>query len=283
MKNVVAIAVLTIWLLPQRATAQDLSRERSLYEQGAYEALVPHLSQMIEQGAGSEAYMLRADCLQKLGELSLALADYDRARLQGYAGDDLFLHRGICKWSLQAYESARQDLATFIERNPKDARGYYWMASVEYMNLDNKACLRYVDEALWIDSTYADAYYLRAANYMDQRKTNFALEDFESAYLFNPKNHRAKLNIAMILLDMGQYQNALEVLGELKNENVDFIAEVLYFSGEAMFRLHDSEGACAEWKESAESGDKDALFNYERICIDKQGKPRFKKRTYAQF
>ena len=32
------------------------------------------------------------------------------------------------------------------------------------------------------DSTYSEAYYLRAANYAEQKKYNLALEDFQQAY-----------------------------------------------------------------------------------------------------
>jgi hypothetical protein len=47
--------------------------------------------------------------------------------------------------------------------------------------------------------------------------------------------------------------------------------------------LHDMEGACAEWRESAALGDKDAENNFKKICLDKSGKVRFKKRNYAEF
>jgi predicted negative regulator of RcsB-dependent stress response len=140
-----------------------------------------------------------------------------------------------------------------------------------------------VDEALYIDSTYADAYYLRAAVYVEQNKVNFALEDFELAYALDPHLFRAKLNIAVLLIDAGQYQNALELLTELKTEPIDFIGEVLYYSGEALYMLHDMEGACDEWREATSQGDKDAESNFKKICLDKSGKVRFKKRNYAQF
>lgn len=282
MNRIVLVLIITLAAVPG-IRAQQLAELRGMYNAGQYEELVPRLTTLLEASASGDVYMLRADCLQKLGEVNMALQDYDRAKLHGYKGDDLLLHRGICEWSMGAFEQSKLDLAQYIEKHPEDAKGYYWMAALEYMNMDHKACLRYVDEAIWIDSTYAEAYYLRGANYMEQRKTNFALEDFESAFLFNTQLHRAKLNMAVILLDEGQYQNAIELLGELKNEDIDFIGEVLYYSGEAMFRLHDVEGACIEWKEGSEAGDEDATANYKRICMDKTGKPKFKNRVYGQF
>jgi lipopolysaccharide biosynthesis regulator YciM len=112
---------------------------------------------------------------------------------------------------------------------------------------------------------------------------NLALEEFTRAYEINPTMHRAKMNMAVILLGMGQFRNSIELLSELKLENIDFTAEVLYYRGEALYNLHDMEGACGDWVESAEMGDDDAEYNYRKLCIDKNDKPRFKCRSYFQF
>ncbi len=253
------------------------------YTNGDYETAWKSAEIAVLQHPVPEALMLRADCAHKLGDYTRALEDYDRARSAGYKKDDLLLNRGICKISMTLYESAKVDLMTFLQHNEDNPRGYYWMATVEYMNMENKASLRYLDEALWRDSTYAEAYYLRAANYADQKKINLAMEDFQEAYTLNPKMHRAKMNMAIILLDMGQNRNAIEVLSELKLESIDFIAEVLYYRGEALYNIHDMEGACGDWVEAAEMGDDDAEINYRRLCLDHHDKPRFKRRTYFQF
>jgi tetratricopeptide (TPR) repeat protein len=266
------------------ADAQSaLEQAMASYQAGEYAKALSNVEIAVSQHASPDALMLRADCLQKLGDYSKALDEYDKAKSSGYAKDDLLINRGICKTTLGLMESARLDLLEYIRRNEEDPRGYYWMGQLEYLNMENKASLRYLDEALWRDSTYADAYYLRAANYADQRKLNLAMEDFQEAYVLDPKMHRAKLNIAIILLDMGQNRNAMEVLSELKLENIDFTAEVLYYRGEAYYNIHDMEGACGDWVEAAEMGDSDAEYNYRKLCIDKHDKPRFKRRTYFQF
>ncbi|MBL0315569.1 MAG: tetratricopeptide repeat protein [Flavobacteriales bacterium] len=266
------------------ADAQSaLEQAMASYQSGEYEKALSNVEIAVSQHASPDALMLRADCLQKLGDYSKALDEYDKAKSSGYAKDDLLINRGICKTTLGLMESARIDLLEYIRRNEEDPRGYYWMGQLEYLNMENKASLRYLDEALWRDSTYADAYYLRAANYADQRKLNLALEDFQEAYVLDPKMHRAKLNIAIIMLDMGQNRNAMEVLSELKLENIDFTAEVLYYRGEALYNIHDMEGAFGDWFEAAEMGYSDAEYNYRKLCIDKHDKPRFKRRTYFQF
>jgi tetratricopeptide (TPR) repeat protein len=260
-----------------------LDQAKVAYKDGKYDVALSNAHIAVAQHTSPEALFCRADSYQKLGEFSNALDDYDKARSAGYSGDDLFLHRGICKISLSLFESAKADLITYLQRNEEDARIYYWLATAEYMMMETRASLRYINEAIFRDSLYADAYYLRAANYTDQKKMNLALEEFTRAYEINPTMHRAKMNMAVILLGMGQFRNSIELLSELKLENIDFTAEVLYYRGEALYNLHDMEGACGDWVESAEMGDDDAEYNYRKLCIDKNDKPRFKCRSYFQF
>ena len=277
----VATSILTVVSGSYAQSAYEQAQEA--FKMNDYERALASSNIQIAQFPSPEALMLRADCYHKLGEYSKALDDYDRARLAGYGQDDLYLNRGICKISMSLFDDAKMDLMNYLQRHEDDAKSYYWMATLEYMRMENKACLRYVDEAIWLDSTYADAYYLRAANFAEQKKYNLALEDFQEAYTQNPKLHRAKMNMATILLDMGQFRNAVEILSELKLEDIDFTAEVLYYRGEALYYKHDMEGACGDWVEAAQLGDVDAEANYKRLCIDKNDKPRFKRRSYIQF
>jgi tetratricopeptide (TPR) repeat protein len=252
------------------------------YESGRYEQAISAATVALGGEFNAEAYYCRANAHHKLGHFTEALDDYDRARINGYSRDELYLYRGICKVSLMMYESARIDLMQHLEYNQDDPRSYYWLATIEYMNMENKSSLRYLDEALALDSAYADAYYLRAANMAELNKTNLALEDFQSALLCNPKLLRAKFHMAVLLIGMGQYEHALELLSELRLESIDFISEVLYYRGEVLYYLHDLDGACTDWNESAQLGDRDAQHNHKKVCAEK-GKLKNKKRTYFQF
>ena len=254
-----------------------------LYAAGKFELAMTTVELDIVEKATPDMLMLRADCRHKLGHFAEALEDYDRAKILGFDKDELYLNRGICKTSLALYESAKIDLSNYMQRHEEDARGFYWLATIEYMMMEHKASLRYLSEAIYLDSTYADAYYLRAANYADQNKMNLAFEDFQTAFELKPSEHRSKMNMAIIMLDMGQFKNAMELLSELRLENLAFKAEVLYYRGEALYNLHDMEGACGDWVEAANLGDADAESNYRRLCIDKKDKPRFKRRLYVQF
>lgn len=271
-------------LLSYSAIAQDeITKAQQAYDKGEYESAMLILTELLDKGANAEAFKMRGDCLQKLGDTSMALSDYDKARVYGYSDDDLYLNRGICKSTAGQYDAAKLDLIAYIEKQQEDARGYYWMAAVEYLNADNKACMRYVDMAIALDSAYSDAYYLKGANLADMGKKLQAMEYFQISYELNPKQFRAKLNVAIMLIDMGQFDNALELLSELRLENVDFIDEILYYRGEVFYLLHDLDGACMEWNESANMGDPDAAVNHRKLCLDKSGKIKTKRRSFGEF
>jgi tetratricopeptide (TPR) repeat protein len=276
---VIAILLSSLFVAGQSA----LDQANEAYAAGKYEVALSNAQIAVAQHASPEALFCRADSYHKLGEFSNALDDYDKAKSAGYSGDMLYLNRGICKISMALFESAKVDLITYLQRNEDDPKVYYWLATAEYLMMETKASLRYIDEAIFRDSLYAEAYYLRGANYADQKKSNLALEEFRHAYELQPDLHRAKMNMAVILLGMGQNRNAIEMFSELKLENIDFTAEVLYYRGEALYNMHDMEGACGDWVEAAEMGDDDAEYNYRKLCIDKNDKPRFKKRSYFQF
>lgn len=278
------ILIIALLCLQGEAWSQSaLDQARQFYKNGDYATALTTIEIEILQHESAQALMVRADCYHKLSEYSKALDDYDKAKMSGYPQDDLYLHRGICKTSMSLYESAKTDLIQYIQRQQEDPQGYYWLATVEYQMLQTKSSMRYLDEALRIDSLYADAYYLRGANYTTQKKYNLALEDFAEAYQLNPQMYRAKFNSAILLLDMGQNRNAIEILSELLLENHDFTSEILYYRGEARYNMHDMEGACDDWVEAARLGDRDAENNHSRLCLDKKGKPKFKRRSYYQF
>jgi len=265
------------------AVAQETDVLRARYARGEYAAILELIGTSDMPGVSAEVCMIQADCLQKTDDPAAALSAYDRSALRGYPHPDLYLNRGICKTSLGFYDEARHDLQAYISKRPRDAAGYYWLSTVEYYQMNEKACIRLLDQSIELDSTFAPAWFLRAACYSEQSKWMFALDDFLQAYRLDPKILRAKLYAAVILLDLEHVQSALEMLNELKLEGDDLTAEVMYYSAEARYRMHDLEGACMDWNEAAALGDRDSAENVRKICTGKSGKPRFKRRSYGAF
>ena len=261
----------------------NFEKNLALYRQGLYEDAIHNLDSILFHQPTAENYFLRADCKHKLKDFSSALTDYDAAKMKGYTGTEIFLHRGICRVSMQMFTGAREDLNAYIGYNSRSAKAYYWLAAADYMEVENFASIENLDIAISLDSSYSDAYYLRAANYAELRKYNKALADYNSALSYSPALYEARLNMARIYLETSNYQSAEEILSELRLEPVEFISDVYYYRGEARYRLRDEEGACKDWKEASGMGDADAAESFEAVCLNRDGKPKYKKQTYFEF
>jgi tetratricopeptide (TPR) repeat protein len=253
------------------------------YHQARYGYARSILDSLLNKAEDAKSFMLRADCLQKEDLFEAALDDYNRAALFGYSKDDLYLNRGICKTSLHLFDEARIDLMTYLARHETQAAPYYCVGVVEYMTMQNRAAIRYLDEAIYLDSAYTAAYYLRGAAFVEQGKNLLAMEDFTQAYQLDPSLHRAKFHMALLYLDMGQDSRAIETLSELKLENTEYLPEILYYRGLALFNLHDLEGACNDWIEASSMGDEEAEYSYKNVCLRKDGRPKLKKKHYVEF
>ncbi|MDZ4750814.1 MAG: hypothetical protein SGI87_04285 [Flavobacteriales bacterium] len=275
--------VFAFLLFGEAGAQMSLRDAENAYKSARYGEAKSILDSLLLVSQDADSYMLRADCLHKEESYQAALADYDRAALFGYKRDDLYLNRGVCKSSLHMYDEARLDLMTYLARHENEAAPYYWIGVVEYMTMQNRAAIRYLDEAIFLDSNYTAAYYLRGAAFVEQGKNLLAMEDFTESYRLDPELLRAKFHIALLYMDMGQDAKAIETLSELKLEDTEYLTEILYYRGLAMFNLHDLDGACNDWVDASAMGDEEAEYSYRHVCLKKDGRPKLKKKHYVEF
>jgi tetratricopeptide (TPR) repeat protein len=281
--KVFPVTLFLVFCVVTMVAQAGLEKNLERYQKGQYEQAISSLDSAIALHPTAENYFLRADCKHKLKNFSGALTDYDAAKMKGYSGPELFLHRGICRVSMQMFSGAREDLNAYISINARSAKAYYWLGVADYMEVENYASIEMLNLAITLDSAYAEAYYLRAANHAELRKYNKALADYGLALTYSPQLYQARLNMARVYLETSNYQSAEEILSELRLEPIDFLSDVYYYRGEARYRMKDEEGACKDWKEAASEGDLDAKESYEEVCLNRDGKPKYKKQTYFEF
>jgi len=270
-------------LLSFHAYAQsELTNWRELYGRNRFEQILAE-SELRKGDLEPDEVLLIADCHQKMGEFHTALTQYNLAERRGCTDEKLLLHRGICFMSLQDFESGVIDLTTYLRKNEGDPSAYYWLGELEYRRMENKFSLDYLDEALKLDSSYRDAYFLRGANYVELRRYQLAYEDFAEVFQLDPEMYRAKYYMAMCAVEMTQYETAIELLSELILEDTGFPADVFSLRAEAHYLQREYEDACADWDEAAQLGDDGAKENFKQVCTEKSGKPRFRKKGYFEF
>ncbi len=275
---------LALLLTMVRLSAQQyLAAAEAQYGKGHYEAAEESLRRIDQDDWTAEVYLLHGNCLHKMDRLVEALNDYDRAKILGLNDETLYLSRGICKTSLGYLESARTDLAMALSFNRANALAYYWLAVVEYLSLDNRASIRYLDEAIYLNPSFAEAYYMRGANYAEMGKAYFALDDMRSALREMPEHHRARFQSAVLTMDLGGCEKALEIFDQLMLLETDFTSEILYYRGWCYYLMNDNTSACNDWMEAARMGDAYAEESHLKGCVSEGGKPRLKRMSYGRF
>lgn len=258
--------------------AQSLNELRERYQQGKYTDV---LTSLYDQD-GAEAAMLKADAHQKLGQFNEALMQYNRAEELKYAGADLYLHRGICLFSLNRFDDAQADLLRAREQSPSESRIPYYFAAMAYQENDFKRAMLYLNDALTLAPDYFDALYLMGAVHYEMGKPALAQKAFENC--LNLRNdERSRLNLATMMLEQKQYKMAFEHFDVLVNSSDDEVARDAYYQrGVSRYETRDFKGACEDWANAADLGDTDAQTYGTTLC-EGRGKLRKRKSVYVAF
>jgi tetratricopeptide (TPR) repeat protein len=273
--------VLAATIAISQSIGQTLGDAQALYDGGLYEEALEIVE--IQQFDDARAWFIKANCLHKMESFNEALMCYRQAKKLGYADDDILLNAGICAFSAGELENAEEAIWKYLGRHDDDPVALYYMGAIEYMRLDNKRSVEYLQMAIDLNPDYNDALYLMGANMMEKRKYHQATSWFEQAAHSTNAEPRAELNLALVQIELMNFEGALKVLKEIEKGDPTFMPEVYYYMGEAHFALKNQEQACDFWSRAMAHGDADAERNYQGIC--EQGKQRVKKkrRSYSEF
>ncbi len=253
------------------------------FEEENYKEASLMLSSLIIQENKSEYFHLRGDCFHKMDEFESALADYNFALQLNSKDEELLLSRGICETSLGLFEEAQGDISTYLSRYQDSSIAWYYLAVISYHNYENSESIKYLDKALAYNPSYMEALYLKAANFAEQNKWSQAAKTYEEVLVLQPDFHRVRLNLALIKMELNQYEEAIDDFNILRLQELDFIDEIYFYRAEAKYSIHDKIGACEDWQEAANLGDEDALKNIKNICEKGNKRLKRRRRSYIAF
>lgn len=260
--------------------AQQETSPFELFNNEQYKAVIAALP----EPATIDQHMLRADAHHKLGEFAEALDFYEAAEAAGCASFELYLHRGICLFSLQAYDEMRDNLSAAYDMNTGERRIPYYFAAAAYMQNRFKEAERYLDDALERFPDYFDAHYLKGAVLLEQGFAAEAADAFTFCNALKPGDERSKLNIAMALLAEEDYTKARDLLDELVHEaQGDVLRDAYYQRGVCRYRTHDDKGACEDWANAGDLGDREAQELNTTVCMGKRKRVKDRRGVYVAF
>ena len=98
-----------------------------------------------------EAYFLRSEINQALGQYQESISGLNKIIELGYEDVNIYNYRGLCKLELKAFSEARYDFNKAIELNPRDsvsfnnrALAYHYLNNFEESNKDFKSAIDYL-------------------------------------------------------------------------------------------------------------------------------------------
>ena len=258
--------------------AQSLGDAQDMYESGLYFESIDAVNALEDDDP--QGWFIKANCLHKLGNFEDANDCYKNARKKGCTDDKLRLNAGICSFSSGNLDQAEDDLWAYLGVHQNDATALYYMGAVAYMRQDMKRSEAYLELALEANPDYKDAMYLMGANKMERKKYAQAREWFEKTADYEP---RSELNMAIAMIEVMNYTEAMHILTQLEKKPIDFKPEVLYYLGEVSYWLKNPEEACQYWQESARLGDEDSAKNVSTVCEQGKDRLRKKRRSFSEF
>ena len=152
----------------------------------------------------ADAYGIRGDAYENLGQYQQAIRDYDKViRLKpDYA--EAYNNRGIVNRKLKKYQRAIQDYDKAIHLKPNYADAYYNRA-IAYENLGKyEQAIGDYDKAIRLAPDDASAYYNRGNAYVSlMGQHEKAIRDFDQAIRLKPDHINAHANRGISYIESG--------------------------------------------------------------------------------
>lgn len=280
-KNTIYLSLFLFLVTPSTGGWAQATDAETRYAEGLFDEVV----ELLQSPDSPEDWLLKADALHKTGAFQEALEAYNLAEEAGASSGALFLHRGICRVTLNQWTEAAADLGRAHELLPDEKRVPYYFAAIAYGERNERQTLAYLEDALKHDAEYFDALYLKGAALYELGRNKEAQEVFARCRSLRPDDERSQLNHAMASIELSRFGQALEVLDELINSQDDEVAAESYYQrGAARYKLRRTKEACEDWANAAALGDREAQILTDTVCMTGKKKRSLKrKQVYVAF
>ena len=180
--------------LPGRAAAEDLTScetGQGAHEAGRYDQAVDDYTRCIEEGDLTQynlaaVYFNRANAYSDLGELDLAIQDYDEAIRLDPEGAGLFLNRGLVYATKADYERAVSNFDKAIELYPNFGLAFQNRCMAMTLLDRLEQALEDCNESLRLQPENPMAFDSRARTFWLMGREDEARGDLEAARALDP-------------------------------------------------------------------------------------------------
>lgn len=229
--------------------------------------------QIINNPGSSNGFYRRAEYFAKLGELSNAIDDINRALQIDPQVDFLNLFKARVLLSQNRITDALIYAEKAVEYNKDYFEGHLLIAKLQYINGDYKVAMKELDEALKLDKfkaepyfvkgilfetlndslkaatsyqtaieqdpEYFDAYYKLAALY-NARKPELSIQYLERAHEIAPNNLHTLRILSNQYIEQNNFEKAMYYLNKMKAIDPGY-SETYFFMGKAYVDIYDDK------------------------------------------
>jgi tetratricopeptide (TPR) repeat protein len=278
LRTMLRTSLLLLFALPFAAFAQNdalahLDQSRKAYVAEDYATALLHADSAIALDESLPgALKLRGDIKQRQNNLHGALVDYTKAERIDANDPRLYVSRSAIYITEGRLKEAFRDTDKALKLDPNDADALYNRACASYLGQANEAALRDLERSLKIRPGNADALFLSGVVKGELYKEDAGLADIQAALALNPKLAGARMSAAVLLFEMKRYEEAIQAFTEVIDEQGTDLMEAYYYRADSHYNLENKDSACADWRKSAELGDKDAVFVVRNYCLTEETK-----------
>lgn len=290
-------SLITLCLYPALLAAQapndalaHLEKARMAYTAQDYDLALAHADTALSHDDKVPGGLkLRGDIKQRRNDLHGALVDYTKAERIDKNDPRLYVSRSAVYITEGRLRDAIKDTDRALKLDPMDADALYNRACANYMALQNESALRDLERSLKLKPGNADALFLRGVVKGELSREDAGLEDIEAALVMEPRMAGARMSAAVLLFELKRYEEAAKRFGEvIAEEDGPDAMDAHYYRADCFYHLGRKEEACADWRKSAELGDKDAGFILRNYCMTDEEKipkkpVRKQRRTVIEF
>ncbi len=184
---------------------------KKFFESQQYQEAITELNQAIAVDASFiDAYVLRAQLLEKQENLDAAASDYEKASTLDPKTVDYLFQAGRLNYQIRNYTKAIQFLTSATTLDSKNFQALQYKAFTHIKLNEYKQAILALDNALQIEQTNM-CFYARGVANDSLKNYSQAIIDYNKALALNPNFQKAYYALAKAYLSNNQLDNALEL------------------------------------------------------------------------
>ncbi len=233
----------------------------------------------------AEAYYMRAQVQEALGERTPALTDYDQAVRLSPTRSEYLIGRGMFYLLGENMEQAHTNFDAAVQADPESTRPYLYRARYHITRQQWKEALEDLNHCIAMDPLPVDPILARGTTYLSMERYAEALADYDTVLARDQSNINAYYNRALVLYKLedmdGSCRDTRQLLALLEKDGQDPAMQIearrnlqrqcdsaypgyYYHRGVAAYNRNDFEGAIASYDRGLQQFPNDPMLLYFR-------------------